>query len=717
MRKKRFLGLVWFVVMMVGLPLVASAQGEPEVIINFVNTEEDGDRLAVDLFFSLQNGGDIDAAYVLLDDGSRYEATVGGADLPYFIALVLDASGSLSGVEDDMRQAAIAAVDAAPAGARFAVLSFNETITLLQDFTSDRTNVINAINSIQIENKSTCLYDVAFTALEALEQIATDAPQRAMILFTDGRDELTNGQGDTCSENTPSQLVALASNQNTTIPIHTVGLSGGESSVASDDLANLSLATGGLSVVVDEEMNVSSFFGNVMAELGSQWVAHSEVWAPAGIRTATLYLTLQDGTLVQPDTSFFSAERDYLPLIEPEILIPTILVEHFEYNTSEDQFFSTIFIDRPQAIGSLRVELWNIQTNQEIGEPILENVFLATENDIIIPTLNLEPQSVYAMRVYAFNQIGVEIRDEFNQIIRVEHVFQYSPPSALSFTMDSLTIDEDNNQLVVNLFIENGQTITQYNGQIIDQATNTTAYEFGPNQRFGNTVYVPLELDESGRYVFNIEAYEADGDILATASYEFEYTAPANIFLSAYTALLANPILFAFFGLIALLIILLEALILVVTLRRRYIVKPEEEEEEQTSRLTGNVTGLPFAKIRVEKSLASNFVGNEFEINYVPFSIGREGADLDIPGDRGISREHAVITYENKAFMLKSMSSTGTIINDSTVPERESVMIGEEERTSIRLGRGTQLAFITEVRNPDGMEDEAVPELPTAIPV
>lgn len=715
MHRKWVVGLICVVWLLVGVSRSALAQDEAGVIINYANTEDEGEQLGVELFFLLENDStvvadDFGSAYILLDDGSQYEATISDSNVPYYITLVLDVSGSQSGVEDDMRQAAIGAVNAAPAGAQFAVMSFNETISLLQDFTDDRARLVSAINSVQVENKGTCLYDVALTALEALDQIAADAPQRAMLLFTDGRDEFTRGQGDTCSENTAAQLIALASDQDSTIPIHTIGLSGSDAPILSDGLSNLSLATGGLSVVVDEEMNLSSYFSDVMSDFGTQWVATSEVWTPAGTRTATLFVTLQDGTLVRPDTSFFVADRTYAPPVEENdrAIVPTIRVDHFEYDRTNDQFLSTIYIDRPQSVGNLRIELWNIQSNQEVGDPILEDVFSASENDVLIPTTDLEPLSVYALRIYAFNKLGIEIRDEFDTALRAEHVFQYVPPSTLTFSMDGLAINEDNNQLIADLSIDNGQAITQYSGRIIEQSTNTTAYEFGPLQRFGDAIYVPLELQENGRYTFNVGAYDAEGTILATATYQFEYTAPDNIFVSAYNALIANPLLFAFFAVLALILMLIEALILVFVIRRRYASQQqeEEEEEEQESRLTGNVSGLPFAKLRIEKSLASNFVGNEFEINYVPFSIGREGADLDIPGDRGISREHAVITYDDKTFKLTSMSKTGTIVNDSTIPERELVELGEEERTTIKLGRGTQVAFITEVRNLEDEDDE-----------
>ena len=90
---------------------------------------------------------------------------------------------------------------------------------------------------------------MAYTAVESLEQIAQNEPRRAMILFTDGRDEIRRGVGDTCSRNTYDQLVAFATQRTVPVPIHTVGIADTQRRINSEELDTLAQTTGGLSAI------------------------------------------------------------------------------------------------------------------------------------------------------------------------------------------------------------------------------------------------------------------------------------------------------------------------------------------------------------------------------------------------------------------------------------------------------------------------------------
>lgn len=99
----------------------------------------------------------------------------------------------------------------------------------------------------------------------------------------------------------------------------------------------------------------------------------------------------------------------------------------------------------------------------------------------------------------------------------------------------------------------------------------------------------------------------------------------------------------------------------------------------------------------------------------VPFTVGRESADLTITGDRQISREHIAITYHNNVFYVTDQrSSNGTFVNGQQLTP--NVALALAPGTLINLGQNTQLVFMT-VPLPAGDEPaaEGAPE-PAAQP-
>ena len=226
--KSRTLPLVTLLAACLLLPTLAQAQTAATVVVNDEIVIERADAVTLDVYFSLRDGdgqaiprAQVASAVVQLEDGTQIDAQI--EKPPYYIALVIDASGSQKDVLEDVRQAAIEAVEAAPEEVQFAVIRLDENIRLLQPFTADHDQVIDVVSQVEIDDSGTCLYDVAITAIQALEQVARDAPRRGMLLFTDGRDEKRQGLGEACSRNTYDQLVAFATERDVPVPIHSVG--------------------------------------------------------------------------------------------------------------------------------------------------------------------------------------------------------------------------------------------------------------------------------------------------------------------------------------------------------------------------------------------------------------------------------------------------------------------------------------------------------------
>ena len=210
----------WLLILLIGLlPILfvtaqeqdAPAEGVPTgVSFSYVESTPREGGLGLDVYFTIVDGQDrvitqtqVEEAQIIFDNNSP-ETQLDQADADYYIALVLDVSGSMVNALDTMREAAINAIDNAPSGAHFSVIRFDDQVAIL---TGNFTDVANeAVNAIRIgiisRGGGTCLYDAAYVAVEQLNAVTTD--RKAVILFTDGRDERIAGGSlnDTCSIHT-----------------------------------------------------------------------------------------------------------------------------------------------------------------------------------------------------------------------------------------------------------------------------------------------------------------------------------------------------------------------------------------------------------------------------------------------------------------------------------------------------------------------------------
>jgi S-DNA-T family DNA segregation ATPase FtsK/SpoIIIE len=85
-------------------------------------------------------------------------------------------------------------------------------------------------------------------------------------------------------------------------------------------------------------------------------------------------------------------------------------------------------------------------------------------------------------------------------------------------------------------------------------------------------------------------------------------------------------------------------------------------------------------------------MGSEREVDKVPFTLGRQGADLTV-ADPSVSRLHATLTVEGGRFVLRDQKSTnGTFVDGGRVEETTLT-----HGTKFKLGDST-IQFVLEPR-------------------
>ena len=108
---------------------------------------------------------------------------------PFNVALVLDSSGSTVSQLDYIKECATAFVESLRPNDRVMVISFDDSVHVLCDLTSDRDRLRNSIAAIK-SGEYTQVYEAVYTAVwERLEDVEG---RKAVILFTDGIDNASS---------------------------------------------------------------------------------------------------------------------------------------------------------------------------------------------------------------------------------------------------------------------------------------------------------------------------------------------------------------------------------------------------------------------------------------------------------------------------------------------------------------------------------------------
>lgn len=125
------------------------------------------------------------ADFSVFEDGVKQElAFFATVNAPFHVVLTLDTSASTQEKLNQIQDAAIAFVEQLQAGDRVKVISFDDQVRDLNDFTSDKALLRAAIKRTK-PGKNTKLYDAMELSLSALYPVKG---RKAIVVFTDGMD-------------------------------------------------------------------------------------------------------------------------------------------------------------------------------------------------------------------------------------------------------------------------------------------------------------------------------------------------------------------------------------------------------------------------------------------------------------------------------------------------------------------------------------------------
>lgn len=412
-----------------------AAQTNIKPLINYVFADENGDGVNIQVFFNMASGNQlyeetIREAEIRFNDRT-YPTEVIRAETPFFITLVLDASGSMEPVNAIMRQAAKQAVDTAPDIAYFSVIAFGDSVNTLQTFTRDKNAIKNAIDQVQSRpNAGTKLYDGAYQAVELTAQAEG---RRAVILFTDGVDQETQNSPGRYSLRTLEDVTTLARERQ--VPIYTVGLESPNAGINAGELGRIANETGGLAETGSQN-RLGALFQAVVDALSNQWMAEVRLYPPtAGTHDAQLVPILNDGSRTGDALFRFSTQDAYsdpfnLALAGPPTRDPA---------TGDMQFnFAVVGGDRVQEITFTLADRDGVLADTQ--------TFNSVPPMLVIPASALQDAGRYTLTARGIDQFGQPLELE-----SFESDFTYrvdAPPEveptvniiALSPTSDGATL-------------------------------------------------------------------------------------------------------------------------------------------------------------------------------------------------------------------------------------------------------------------------------------
>ena len=718
---------LWLILLaLLAMPLDVGAQNSQtpsELLVNYFETVEGEESLRLDLYFTVldENGkvipdASVDSADILVD-GERTAATVIKPTTPLLIAITLDASGSMAEQAEDMRQAAIEAVQNAPDEAQFAIIKFNEEITPAP-FTSNKDQAIATISALNIDNKGTCLYDAAYRSVELVNEAAGSVPvaRRAVILFTDGRDERTAGQGDTCSTRTFEEVVELASRRASPVPIHTIGLGN-----VDPRLPEMSTLTGWLNTS-GAEGDLRTAFRDIMDGLRGQLLASAELFPRSGQKSATIEANMRDNILLT-ESIIFNVSRDYDPPAQPI----TIQRTNLTYREDSNSFAFDVTVDDDAA----QVVAYQLIVVGEDGTQVADYEFSGTP-PFIFSADGLTAGADFTIEVYALNEDGILLETERGDALLSEAEFTYlppatpvpptpTPPPTPSITVRPIDINVTERTMTIVSVLENPEQVANFEVEVVAADTGDLVDSFSADSATLQNFNYPLTDLADGKYTVIVNAFDQSGAIIASSEQAITYNAPTppGFWQRVTTGFQTNPLIpIAIVGLIVLLIgfFMLRAL-----LERRNTGTPFLQGEglrsggasalpvnqtidldastvQEAVKSAGGQTlldprtggAMPKLTLRVPKTMDQSKLGQEFSVSHYPFTIGREGCDLSFSNDPHMSRRHAEITFRDGNFYITDLnSSNGIYIGENRIPPQVPMPLPPARE--VGLGKSTRI--------------------------
>lgn len=212
--------------------------------------------------------------------------------------MTMDYSGSMGSTQRICMEDAVKAyVNAMPTTNIAEIIKFATTVQVMQQYTNNKTDLLNAVNASPSVGGLTALYQSIFVALNNAATVNSSQYVRTVVAFTDG--------GENASSVSRSDM--LQASFNTGIPVFTVGLLNNPNSSASLDMQNIADTTGGFYFRVSPDScgTLVDLYNSINAQLNNSYSINI-TWPNTGLPPAGTLVNAIITVTVNSVTSQFS---------------------------------------------------------------------------------------------------------------------------------------------------------------------------------------------------------------------------------------------------------------------------------------------------------------------------------------------------------------------------------------------------------------------------
>ncbi|HML24930.1 MAG TPA: VWA domain-containing protein, partial [Aggregatilinea sp.] len=397
---------------------------------------------------------------------------VTGNELPISVVLVVDTSESMTGLPlENAQQAALAFLDNLALADEVALIDFDSTVKLAQDFTTDLDAVRSAIEGLTADG-ATALWDAAYTAADVASQANT--PRRFVVFLTDG-----NNYGS-LSTHFAEDAVTLAQDQN--IQFYTFGIGYG---IDPNYLQELAESTRGLVLLSPTSETLTAQYAYLASYLRTQYVIRvGTELEPDG--------AAHDVEVMAGDTS---AQGDF----ESPDLYPQLTLDGLPEGAFEEPVTLTAEITAPRGIGTQSVLIDGEPVDVSF-EPFVEG---SVQASLTLDPFDFEPGVEHTLTIQATDAEGGsrETSASFTVAdlapeITISGLDEGAVVSEGSITV-SVSVDRAQQPVSAVIARVDGQEAARVDGEPFDLALDLLP--FGPGQ---HTLQIAV-VDPSGETTFD----------------------------------------------------------------------------------------------------------------------------------------------------------------------------------------------------------------------
>lgn len=621
---------------------------------------------------------------------------------PIHLLLLVDNSGSMYPAltqpttgQSTLAQASSQLVDKFDESGEFyfSVWSFHKTITHHLDFTSIREEAKIALSGIKpTTDRPTCLYDTLTTAVSAVETFTSSRHRGGIILFTDGRDERTRGEGTgTCSQKARLEE-AIAVAKAAFVPIHVVLLPG-QSAPNRRDMERLTKETGGTLLEPNGNEITPQQLSPILAPFNQQWDIQTQVYTSAGPQEGILRVQLDNGDMVEHRVRFTAPRAFPAPATLADDGCEGYLDTEFTFALDDDYH---------------QVAFATVQVREINSPDFVTPALIAGDPNHLLPqdgaiTFMLHPNHSWTARAnYTLQLTLYDNHNEQMPELQRTCTLRIAPPSPILYIEpNSRQVTITNEKFTVDLNVENGSD----RWQTLDVYVRHERGWWSPTAELYHyacsSPYTANDLTTSAETKCMLAAPQVgavkdekaeklvEETIITTTAEKFQLTVPHKAVGDSFEVvlqardrdghgLLAEPLpymtglnwagrlqqrivavwksiteerAYLLYGLLCLLVLLLGLLLNLVlqVWRQKGNRIVEDQDREQAPKRV---------RLKVVQSADKQKEGQGIILGKSPVRVGSsETSTLSLPGDGYVSREHLEIQEDNGRYKLIDCNS------------------------------------------------------------